>query len=89
MALCLAARLKDAACLVALQPRLGEQSVVEILRDQLSYLPRQILDEMLKILTRCPQVMIGDTFQNVTFMTEIFVEDVLRPLIRDNTLPLS
>jgi hypothetical protein len=48
MALCLAARMKDAACLIALQPKLGEQSVVDTLRGQLSYLPHPILDEMLK-----------------------------------------
>jgi hypothetical protein len=80
MSLCLAGRLKDAACLVALQPRLGEQSVVDTLRGQLSYLPHPILDEMLKTLRRFPQVMIGDTFQNVAVMTKIFVEDLLQPL---------
>ena len=80
MALCLAGRLKDAACLVALQPRLGDQSVVDTLRGQLSYLPHPILDEMLKTLKRFPQAIGGDTFQNVTMMTKIFVEDLLHPL---------
>ena len=80
MSLCLAGRLKDAACQVALQPRLGKQSVVDTLRDQLSYLPHPILDEMLKTLKRFPQVMIGDTFQNVAVMAKIFVEDLLQPL---------
>ena len=81
MSLCLAGRLKDAACLVALQPRLGgERSVGDTLRGQLSYLPHSILDEMLKTLRRFPQVMIGDTFQNVAVMTTIFVEDLLQPL---------
>ncbi|MGA3407027.1 MAG: hypothetical protein ABSD49_14960 [Candidatus Bathyarchaeia archaeon] len=80
MALCLAGRLKDAACLVALQPRLGDQSVVDTLRGQLSYLPHPILDEMLKTLKRFPQAIGGDTFQNVTVMTKIFVEDLLHPL---------
>ena len=80
MSLCLAGRLKDVACLVALQPRLGEQSVVDTLRGQLSYLPHPILDEMLNTLRRFPQGMIGDTFQNVAVMTKIFVEDLLQPL---------
>jgi hypothetical protein len=80
MSLCLAGRLKDAACLVALQPRLGEQSVADTLRGELSYLPHPILNEMLKTLTRFPQVMTGDTFQNVVVMTKIFVEDLLQAL---------
>jgi len=80
MALCLAGRLKDASCLVALQPKLGEHSVADALRGQLSYLPDQILDGMLKTLMRFPQSMVGDTFQNVALMTKVFVEDLLQPL---------
>jgi hypothetical protein len=80
MSLCLAGRLKDAACLVALQPKLGEQSVADALRGQLSYLPHPILDGMLKTLRGLPQIMVGDTFQNVTLVTRIFVEDQLQPL---------
>jgi hypothetical protein len=80
MALCLAARLKDAACLIALQPRLSEQSLVDTLRGQLSYLPQSILDEMLKTLTGFPHAMVGDTFQNVAVMTKMFVEDLLQPV---------
>ena len=79
-ALCLAGRLKDAACLIALQPSLGEQSTADRIRDNLSYLPHPILDEMLKTLKRFPQAMRGDTFQNVAAMTSIFVEDILQPL---------
>ena len=80
MALCLAARLKDAACLVALQAKLGEQSVAERTRAELSYLPDPILNEMLKTLGRFPQAMVGDTFQNVAAAMRIFVEDILEPL---------
>jgi hypothetical protein len=80
MSLCLAGRLKDAACLVALQPRLGEQSVAYALKGHLSYLPDQVLDEMLKTLRRFPQAMVGDTFQNVATMTKMFVDDLLQPL---------
>jgi len=79
-ALCLAARLKDAACLIALQPRLGEQPVAETLSGQLSYLPHPILDRILKTLKAFPQAMVGDTFQNVAAMTRTFVEDSLLPL---------
>jgi hypothetical protein len=80
MALCLAGRLKDAACIIALQPRLSERSVADTLRDELSYLPHPILDEMLKTLKSFRQAMMDDTFQNVAVMTKIFVEDLLRPL---------
>jgi hypothetical protein len=80
MGLCLASRLKDAACLIALTPRLSEQSVVDTLRAQFSYLPPSILGEMLKTLKRFPEAMMGDTFQNVTMMTKIFFEDLLQPL---------
>jgi hypothetical protein len=80
MALCLAGRLKDAACLIALQPRLSEHSVADTLRGQLSYLPHSILNEMLKTLKSFQQAMMDDTFQNVAVMTKIFVEDLLQPL---------
>jgi hypothetical protein len=80
MSLCLAGRLKDAACLVALQPRLGEQSVANSLRRQLLYLPQPTLEGMLKALRHFPHAMVGDTFQNVAAMTKIFVEDLLQPL---------
>jgi hypothetical protein len=80
MAVCLAGRLKDAACLIALQPRLGEESVAERLRGQLSYLPHPILDGLLMTLRGFPQAMVGDTFQNVAVMTQRFVKDLLQPL---------
>ena len=80
MSLCLAGRLKDAACLIALQPRLNEQSVTDTLRGQLSYLPQPILDEVLKTLKRFPEAMVGDTFQNVAATTKMFLEDLLQPL---------
>lgn len=80
MALCLAARLKDAACLVALQAKLGELSVTERIRAELSYLPDPILNEMMKTLERFPQAIIADTFQNVAATTRMFVENILEPL---------
>ena len=80
MALCLAARLKDAACLVALQPKLGEQSVADRIRDELSYLPDPIVNETLKTLKRFPQAVVDDTFQNVAATMRMFVEDILEPL---------
>jgi hypothetical protein len=80
MALCLAGRLKDAVCLIALQPRLSEQSVADTLRGQLLYLSHPILDEMLKTLKRFQQAMTDDTFKNVAVMTKIFVEELLQPL---------
>ena len=80
MSLCLAGRLKDTACLIALQPRLSEQSVADTLRGQLSYLPHPILDEMLKTLKRFPEAIVGDTFQNVAATTKMFLEDLLQPL---------
>jgi hypothetical protein len=80
MTLCLAGRLKDAACLIALERRIGEQSVADTLRGQLSYLPHPILDEILKTLKNFQQAMMGDTFQNVAVITKIFVEDLLQHL---------
>lgn len=80
MALCLAARLKDTACLVALQPKIGEPLVVDRIKDELSYLQDPILNETLKTLKRFPQATVGDTFQNVAAMTKTFVEDLLQPL---------
>lgn len=80
MALCLAARLKDAACLVALQPKLGEQPVADRIRDELWYLPDPILNGTSKTLKRLPQAMVGDTFQNVAATMRIFVENILEPL---------
>jgi hypothetical protein len=80
MALCLAGRLKDAACLIALQPRLNEQVVAERVGAALSYLPDPILNKALKALRRFPQAMVGDTFQNVAAMMKVFVEDLLQPL---------
>jgi hypothetical protein len=53
------------------------------LRGQLSYLPHPILDEMLKTLRRFPQVMIGDTFQNVAMMMKMFLEDLLLSLLSE------
>jgi hypothetical protein len=82
MALCLAGRLKDAACLIALQPRLSEQSVTETLRGHLAYFPSPILDETLKTLKRFPQAMTDDTFQNVASLTKTFIEDLLPLLAR-------
>jgi hypothetical protein len=80
MSLCLAGRLKDAACLVALQLKLGEQFVAEALTAQLSYLPHPSFDRLLETLRSFPQAIVGDTFQNVAVMTKIFVEEILQPL---------
>jgi len=80
MALCLAARMKDAACIIALQSRLGGQFVADRIGAELSYLPDLILNEMLKTLKRFPEAMVGDTFQNVAATTKMFLEDLLQPL---------
>jgi hypothetical protein len=80
MALCLGGKLKDAACLIALQPSLGDPSIPDRIRSELSYLPDQILSGTLKTLERFPELMTGDTFQNVAVMTKVFVEDILQPL---------
>jgi len=80
MALCLAGRLKDAACLIALQPRLGHWAVTDRIRSELSYLPDRVLTGMLKTLKRFAESMAGDTFQNVAVMTKVFVEDILQTL---------
>jgi hypothetical protein len=56
-------RIRDAGCLIALQPRLGEQSVVDRIRSELSYLPDPISNETLKTLKRFPKAIVGDTLQ--------------------------
>jgi hypothetical protein len=83
MALCLAGRLKDAACLAALQSRLGARKVAERIRGELSYLPDPILRGMLEIVKKFPQEMAGDTFRNVNRAVEMLVEDMLKPLFRN------
>ena len=82
MALCLAGRLKDAACTIALLPRLGESSVIESIKDEFSYMPDRILGKMLRVVKEFAQTMVGDTFENVNAATRIFTEHLLEPLFR-------
>ncbi len=79
--LSLAARFKDAACFIALPSRLDDSQIAGRLRKELSYLPDPILENMLKFLEKFSQVMVGDTFQNVTTAIKIFTKDLLSTII--------
>ena len=81
MVVSLAGRLKDVACFIALQSRLGEAQMIERLREELSYLPESILEKMLKIVKSFPEAMRGNTLQNVDFAIKLFIEDLLKPLL--------
>jgi hypothetical protein len=80
MALCLAGQLKDTACSIALRSRLGESKIAKWMKDELSYLPEKIFANTLNIVSKFPQAMAGNTFENVDAAVSIFVGDVLEPL---------
>lgn len=82
MALCLAGRLKDLACLIALRPTLGDQPTVEMMKGGLFYFPREILERMLKFAGKLPRTMVGDTFQNFNIAMDMFTEELLKPLFK-------
>jgi len=77
MALCLAGRLKDVACAVALYHELDAALKI---RDELSYLHSPVLERMLRMANELPRVMLGDTFQNVDAAVDVFTEHLLEPL---------
>lgn len=79
--LSLAARFKDVACFIALPSKLDDSQIVGMLRKELSYLPDPILENMLKILKKFQQAMVGDTFQNVNAAIKIFTKDLLPTII--------
>ena len=85
MALCLAGRLKDAACVIGL--RLGEPSIAEWIRNELSYLPDQMVEDFLKVVEEFQRRMVGDTFQNVNAAVEIFLRGLLEPLFSKERTP--
>jgi hypothetical protein len=73
--LCLAGRLKDLACLIALQPLLKTQGVIKNIMEGLFYLPHEILNKILRFVENLPQLMNGDTFQNFTIVIDSFIEN--------------
>ncbi|HID17101.1 TPA: hypothetical protein EYP26_02265 [Candidatus Bathyarchaeota archaeon] len=82
MALCLAGRLKDLACLIALSPTVGRKHTIKkMMEEGLSYLPREALGRMLKFAEKLPRTMVGDTFQNFNIAMDMFIEDLLSPLL--------
>ena len=78
--LCLAGRLKDTMCFVALQPEIGEAQIERRLRKEFSYMGKPILEKTLTIAKKLPQAMVDDTFRNVSTATSIFVESLLIPI---------
>jgi hypothetical protein len=77
--MCLAGRLKDLACLIALQSTF-KSPLIKIIKENLSYLPCNILARMLKFIKRFPQLASGDTFHNVNAVINEFVEEILKPI---------
>lgn len=82
MALCLAARLKDLACLIALSRTLGNRLTIETMKEGLFYFPREVLEGMLKFAEKLPRAMVGDTFQNFNMVMDMFTEELLEPLFK-------
>lgn len=76
--LCLAGRLKDLACLTALQSTLNHPEIK--IMESLSYIPHNILEKILFFMNKLPQIMIDDTFHNFNVVMNAFVEDILKPI---------
>jgi len=75
--LCLAGRLKDLACLIALQPLLENQRIEKMIKKGLYYIPHEIFEKMMKFTNKLPQLMKGDTFQSFIAVTDAFIEEFL------------
>jgi hypothetical protein len=80
MALCLTGRLKELACASALRPKFGDSRIDEWIRDELSYLPENLLASVMKIVSEFPKFAKGNTFENVEEVTKMLVENLVEPL---------
>ena len=78
--LCLAGRLKEIACAIALRTVIEESTVIKWIEDELSYLPDPILKRMMGVARKFP-AMTNDTSRNVDAATKIFVKELLEPLL--------
>ncbi len=76
MVLSLAGRLKDVACFTALLSSLGEAETLKVMRGELSYLPNSIIEKILKIVMRFPEVIEDDTFKGVDLIIGLFVDNL-------------
>jgi len=77
-ALCLAGRLKDTACTIAIRNTL-QRPLAETLRQELSYLPDRILTKFLSFAEVLPKRLTGETLENVNATVRLFVETFLKP----------
>lgn len=81
MALCLVARLKDLAATLALEKEGAiRRSRQRTLVNELSYLPPNILEMMVKTADEFSAAMGGDTFQNLNATAKVIVDELLEPL---------
>ena len=76
--LCVASRLKDAACTIAISKFL-QRSPVETLKGELSYLPDTILERFLRLAEALSKCVTSETFHNVNAAVRSFVEIFLEP----------
>jgi hypothetical protein len=72
-AICLAGRLKDFVCLIALYPALDSESIKKIIGKELSYLPEQILERFMKFVLIFRESLNNDTLKNFNIAIEAFV----------------
>lgn len=80
MTLCLMGRLKELACAIVLRLKLGHSKVKKWVREELSYLPENVLASVLKTAGEFSKVATGNTFENVKEITKMLVENVVEPL---------
>lgn len=73
IAICLAGRLKDIACLIALYPALDNESIIKIVGKELSYLPKQILERFMKFVLILRESLNNDTLENFNIAIEAFI----------------
>jgi len=75
----LAGRLKDLACLTALQSTLTNIPELKIM-ENLSYIPRSILEKIISFTNKLPEIMSDDTFHNFNVVINAFTEEILKPI---------
>ncbi len=80
IAMCLAGRLKDLACLTALNALFTNDIRSKIIRSELSYIPSRILKKLLKLLGEFPYIFVDDTSKNFNKVIELFIKEIVVPL---------
>ena len=83
IAICLAGRLKDLACLIALYNNLDESFLNKIIKTELGYFPNKILKKFLIFVEKLPHILSSDTIKNFNIVVEEFFKDLLEPLLNE------